>query len=77
VQNPIAYDTVESLNEIFEPINEIFEERLADSKQTSEAAKFFYDHYFSDLFALYKNHANGLIKGQPAEKTPVRLPVNI
>ena len=64
VQNPIAYDTVEALNEIFEPIDSIFQDRLADAESTSEAAKFFYNNYFSRLFALYKEHRNGLIKAQ-------------
>ena len=63
-QNPIAYDTVEALNEIFEPINSIFQDRLADAESTSEAAKFFYNTYFSRLFALYKEHRDGLIKEQ-------------
>jgi hypothetical protein len=77
LQDPIAYDTVEALNQIFEPINAIFEERLADSEKTSEAAKFFYDQYFSELFALYKRHADGIIKGQRPDRSPVRLPVNV
>ena len=64
VQNPIAYDTVEALNEIFEPIESIFQDRLAEAESTSEAAKFFYDNYFSRLFALYKKHKDGLIKAQ-------------
>ncbi|CAK0782920.1 hypothetical protein CVIRNUC_006115 [Coccomyxa viridis] len=64
IQNPIAYDTVEALNEIFKPIDSIFQDRLADAESTSEAAKFFYDKYFSRLFALYKEHKDGLIKAQ-------------
>ena len=61
-QNPIAYDTVEALNEIFEPIDSIFKDRLADAESTSVAAKFFYDNYFSRLFGLYQEHRDGLIK---------------
>lgn len=64
MQDPIAYDTVQALNQVFEPIDSIFRDRLADSGSTSEAAKFFYDNYFSKLFALYKEHKDGLIKGQ-------------
>ena len=64
LQNPIAYDTVEALNQIFEPIDNIFRDKLADSESTSEAAKFFYDNYFAKLFALYWQHQDGLIKHQ-------------
>lgn len=76
LQDPDAYDTIEALNEIFEPINAIFEERLADFEQTSEAAKFFYHNYFSQLFALYKTHADGMIKAQSMLKSPVKEPFN-
>ena len=69
LQNPIAYDTVEALNQIFEPIDSIFKDRLADSGSTSEAAKFFYDNYFSKLFALYRQHCDGLIKHQDFRET--------
>jgi len=62
LQNPIAYDTIEALNEIFELIDSIFKKRLADSASTSQAAKFFYDNYFASLFALYRQHQDGLIK---------------
>jgi hypothetical protein len=76
VQNPIAYDTVEALYQIFEPINSIFQDRLADSAATSEAAKFFYEHYFRDLFALYREHRDGLVKGRNSSLVaPVRVPV--
>ena len=68
MQNPIAYDTVEALNEIFEPIDSIFQDQLADAESTSEAARFFYDKYFSKLFALYKEHKDGLIKTQAIQK---------
>ena len=64
LQNPIAYDTIEALDEIFEPIDSIFKNRLADSASTSQAAKFFYDKYFARLFALYRQHQDGLIKHQ-------------
>ena len=64
LQDPIAYDTVEALNEIFELIDGIFKKRLADSASTSQAAKFFYDKYFARLFALYRQHQDGLIKHQ-------------
>ncbi|CAL8470701.1 g10243 [Coccomyxa elongata] len=76
VKNPIAFDTIEALDQIFEPINDIFKERLADSATTSEAAKFFYEHYFRDLFALYREHRDGLVKGRPSSfAPPVRVPV--
>lgn len=73
MQNPIAYDTVEALNEILEPIDSIFRDRLAESSSTSEAAKFFYDNYFSGLFALYRQHKDGLIKGQEFREAHVNL----
>ena len=75
-QNPIAFDTIEALDQIFEPINNIFKDRLADSATTSEAAKFFYEHYFQDLFHLYREHKDGLVKGLPTSfAAPMRVPV--
>lgn len=73
MQNPIAYDTVKALNEILEPIDSIFRDRLADSPSTSEAAKFFYDNYFSRLFALYRQHKDGLIEVQEFREAHANL----
>ena len=73
LQNPIAYDTVEALNQIFEPIDSIFKDKLADSESTSEAARFFYDNYFSKLFALYRQHRDGLIKHQDFREAHVSI----
>ena len=73
LQNPIAYDTVEALNQILEPIDSIFKDKLADLESTSEAAKFFYDNYFSKLFALYRQHRDGLIKHQDFREAHVSI----
>ena len=77
MQNPIAYDTVEALDQIFEPIDDIFNQHFADSEKTSEAARFYYEHYFRDLFALYRSHRDGLIKGTISKtmRLPVKLPL--
>ena len=64
---------MEALNQIFEPIDSIFKDKLADSASTSEAAKFFYDNYFTKLFALYRQHRDGLIKHQDFREAHMRI----
>ena len=68
------------MNQILQPVDDIFRTRLADSGSISEDARFFYDHYFSGLFALYRERADGQIKGEAAPSAavpPVKLPVNL
>ena len=79
-QDPTGYDTIAAMNQILQPVDEIFRSRLAGTGAISEDARFFYEHYFARLFALYRAHADGQIRGEaaPSAVVPaVKLPVNL